>query len=476
MGLLVLLIVAWGGLAFGAVYPWAYEPLLAACAVAGVWGLGRRVPSVRRRVNLPVAAGLALVALAIGAQLVPVSRATILEISPAADTVLRNYDLGYALRVAPPSSTLEPAPAATDIRHPLSVNPPKTQLGLAFLVTFGVFLLGLARGLDGFDLRRFAPGLTGLGVLMALIGIVQKATWNGKVYGFWEPINTSFGAFGPFINRNHFAGWMLMALPIAIGLFSAQVGKGMRGVAPRWRDRLIWFSTPDASRVVLTGFSILVMGLALVMTLSRSGIGGFALALLLSGFQVMRRQAATNKRRMLVGYLVLLAVVSISWAGIDAIAERFAQVDADLGGRSGAWADAWRIHTMFPAAGTGFNTYGTATFFYQTFQVKLAHYVEAHNDYLQILAEGGWLVTVPVLLLVAAFAREVARRFREQHDERMGYWLRLGAVTGIVAMAMQEVVEFSLQMPGNAALFTVLCAIAMRKSSAQGQSADSRTL
>jgi O-Antigen ligase len=468
---LVLLIVAWGCLTFGAVYPWAWQPLIAAWAVAGAWGLLRRVPGVRRRVNTPVALGLLLVVLAIGVQLVPVSRATLMRISPAADEVLRRYDLAYALQVAP---LLARAPAAgmpeprQELRHPLSIDPPKTVRGLVFLGAFGVFLLGLARGFDGFDLRRFAGGLTVLGVLMALIGIVQKATWNGKIYGFWEPINKSFGAFGPFVNRNHFAGWMLMALGIALGLFAGQVARGMRGVEPTWRARLVWFSTPDANRVVLTGFSILAMGLALVMTLSRSGISGFALALLLSGFQVMRTQAAATRRRMLVGYLVLLAVVSVGWAGVDAIVDRFAQVDMQLGGRAGAWADAWRIHHLFPAVGTGFNTYGTATLFYQTVDVKLAHYVEAHNDYLQILAEGGLLVAVPVILLAGLFAREVTRRFREAQDDRTGYWLRVGAVTGILAIAMQEIVEFSLQMPGNTALFAVLCAIAIRRTSGSG--------
>ena len=46
--------------------------------------------------------------------------------------------------------------------------------------------------------------------------------------------------------------------------------------------------------------------------------------------------------------------------------------------------------------------------------------------------------------------------------------MSLGAVTGIVAVAFQEIVEFSLQMPGNAAFFTVLCAIAVRKASVKG--------
>jgi hypothetical protein len=43
-------------------------------------------------------------------------------------------------------------------------------------------------------------------------------------------------------------------------------------------------------------------------------------------------------------------------------------------------------------------------------------------------------------------------------------------VTGIVAIAFQEIVEFSLQMPGNATLFTILCAIAVRRASVKARS------
>jgi hypothetical protein len=214
----------------------------------------------------------------------------------------------------------------------------------------------------------------------------------------------------------------------------------------------------------MTGFSLLVMGLALAMTLSRSGISCFLLAITISGVHVLRHQATTTKQRLLSGYLVAVFIAAVSWAGIDAIGERFAQVDWELGGRAGAWSDAWRIHQMFPVFGTGFNTYGTATLLHQQFQVKDAHYVEAHNDYLQLLTEGGYLVAVPVLVLVVVFAWQVRARFRDGRDDRTGYWLRLGAVTGIVAMAFQEIVEFSLQMPGNFVLFATLCAVAIRKA------------
>jgi O-antigen ligase len=91
--------------------------------------------------------------------------------------------------------------------------------------------------------------------------------------------------------------------------------------------------------------------------------------------------------------------------------------------------------------------------------------VEAHNDYLQLLVEGGWLIAVPALVLMGLFGWQVRSRFREGRDDRTGYWIRLGAVTGIIAIAFQEIVEFSLQMPGNAAFFTILCAIAIRRTS-----------
>jgi O-antigen ligase len=467
MAWLLLIIVAWGALAFGAIYDWARWTLLAACVAAGAWGFVRTVPRERWRVQRAVLAGLLLVALAVGSQLVPLDRHTLRAMSPATDAFLKEYDVRYAMTPfdSRASEELARGRAPSELHHPLSIDPPRTWVGLACLAGFGFMLLGLARGIGGRDLRVFAPGIVAFGVLMSMFGIVQKALWNGKVYGFWEPINTGAGAFGPFINRNHFAGWMLLALPLAVGYFASIVAKGMVGVKPGWRQRIIWFSTPAASRAVLSGFALLVMGFALAMTLSRSGISCFLLATVISGFSVLRRQSTTTKGRLLSTYLVLVFVVAIAWAGIDTIAARFAEVDWKLGGRAGAWDDGWRIHESFPWFGTGLNTYGSATVLLQRFEKATAHYVEAHNDYLQLLVEGGWLVAVPALLLALAFVREVRRRFREGLDDRTGYWIRLGAVTGLVAIAFQEIVEFSLQMPGNAALFTILCAMAVRRAS-----------
>ncbi len=152
----------------------------------------------------------------------------------------------------------------------------------------------------------------------------------------------------------------------------------------------------------------------------------------------------------------------MGWAGLDAVAKRFAAAQwEDVGGRLGAWTDAWRIARDFPLTGVGLNAFGEAMLDYQTDYTDRYHFASAHNDYAQLLAEGGLLVGLPILLTLAAFVRQIRRRFREAQDDTMTYWLRAGAVTGLVAIALQEVVEFSLQMPGNAVLFVVLAAIAL---------------
>jgi O-antigen ligase len=116
----------------------------------------------------------------------------------------------------------------------------------------------------------------------------------------------------------------------------------------------------------------------------------------------------------------------------------------------------------YPIAGTGLNTYSVAMIFYQQFN-RPVRYSQAHNDYLQLAAEGGLLLTVPAAIAIVVFVRVLRRRFA-QETSASTYWIRRGAVVGLLAIALQEIVEFSLQMPGNAFLFAVLCAIALHRT------------
>src|SRR5262245_26417694 len=88
----------------------------------------------------------------------------------------------------------------------------------------------------------------------------------------------------------------------------------------------------------------------------------------------------------------------------------------------------------------------------------------AHNDYLQIASDGGLLLLMPVALAVWVFVSAVQQQFAGDDRRSLRYWVRAGAVVGLLSIALQSVVEFSLQIPGNAALFCALCAIALQRS------------
>lgn len=439
----VLFLTAWGALAFGAVYPWAFLPLFVASGLAGLTMFLIRFGSGNLGV-FPVLTLVLLVA-AVGFQLVPISISTIRSISPTTDLLLLRSSIGY-----PPSSGT----------HPLSIDPRATLIGFSALSAISVLLLGLARAITRDDTFQIARGIAILGAVLAIAGIIQKAMWNGKIYGFWTP-NEPGDSFGPFVNRNHFAGWVLMSAPLCVGYLFSRASRATRSLRPGLRNRLVWLSSAEASEIILVGFAVLLMALALTLSGSRSGMLGLLAALALSSWFVARRQTASG-RAVLMGYLVFVVFLSAWWTGFDTIAARFSfSGAAGTEGRLGIWKDTWNVATLFPIVGTGFNTFQVAALFYQT--VDPQHYFSAsHNDYLQLVAEGGALVCIPAALVMLTFAWIIRSRVRERSVDPSDYWLRIGAVTGILAIGLQEFVDFSLQIPGNAVLFAVVLAIAIR--------------
>jgi O-antigen ligase len=461
---LVLAAVAWGALAFGAVYAWAYTPLMAAVAVTGLAAIAtdrdRRVPT------RGLAIGLAVIAAAILLQLVPLSHSILATISPGTDRFLSAYDLSYRVAVNAP----EGVGAAASSARPLSLLPEKTTLGFFLFAALALLLLGAVRIVSAVGAQAVVRGLVILGTILAVIGVVQYAlsggeTYKLKIYGFWTPRYRA-SPFGPFINRNHFAGWVLMVLPFALtSAYSAFFSERRPGM--EMRHFIAWLSSsPSAARMQLMALAAVVMVLSVLMSNSRSGMAAMGAGFVLVALAFIRRQSSRKAR---IATIVSLAAIGLSvgaWAGLDRLTSRAATVSGDFasaGGRVGVWRDALRIIGDFPVAGTGLDTFGHATILYQSGD-RSVHFQEAHNDYLQLAAEGGLLIGVPVLATLVVVVRQIRQRFREAPKDGTTYWIRVGAVIALACIGLQSLVEFSLQMPGNAVLFVIVLAIALHRS------------
>lgn len=461
----VLLLVVWGALAFGAVYPWAYAPLLAGCATVGSVGIVSNRSRAFSRNSRAALFALLAIAAAVMLQLVPLPSAVLAAVSPSADTFLTNHDLNYALGGNGGSPDAR-------VWHPLSLAPRDTALGLAFLISFMILLAGLTPALSRTRVRRLATAIVAFGAVLALVGIVQKAVlgdhaWVGmKIYGFWSPANLMSTPFGPYVNKNHFAGWMLMGLPLALGV-ALGLAEQARRTVHGWRSAILWLSSPDGGRFQMMLIAVLLMAASVLMTKSRSGVAGLVAAVVILSVAAGRRFGSARAGFAAMVSLGGLFLIVFTFAGADFAARISNQMDGTTL-RKSIWSDSATIVGDFPVAGTGLNTFGTAMIRYQT-QQKDQHFQEAHNDYLQVLVEGGMLVAIPALAALFLLARAVYRRFSAHDDEPLMYWIRVGATTGLVAILAQALVEFSLQMPGNAVMAVVLLAIALHEPSAHSR-------
>jgi hypothetical protein len=451
-------VIAWGALAFGAVYPWAFMPLLAACALTGALGLVLyRARPLNRGTRLGLFALLVVIAGGL-IQLIPLPPGVLRGVSPSTDAFLTNYDLAYSLAVT--ADGAQPW-------HPLSLSPRATLVGVSLVAGFTLFLAGLTRALSSSRARHLAASIVVFAVVLAIIGIVQKVVlgehaWGGmKIYGFWKPQNLLSTPFGPYINKNHFAGWMLMALPLALGVAMGKLEHAVRHARGGLRSVLLWLSSPQGGRLQLTLLAVFVMAASLLMTRSRSGVGCLAVAMVLMSVAVRRRFGSRRAGWTAFAGLGVFFLVVFTIAGAELAARITNRLDA-MELRKNIWTDSATMIRDFPLTGTGLNTFGTAMIRYQTSQSD-QHFQEAHNDYLQVVVEGGLLIALPALAALLLIVRAIRQRFAEKVDDTQTYWVRVGAVVGLATIATQAAVEFSLQMPGNAALFVVLLAIALHE-------------
>jgi O-antigen ligase len=140
--------------------------------------------------------------------------------------------------------------------------------------------------------------------------------------------------------------------------------------------------------------------------------------------------------------------------------------------RTGIWSDTLRLAADFPFFGSGF---GTLAEVYPRYQSVYAgqRLIHAHNDWVQLFAEGGLAGTLAVLALVGGYGAAAVRRLGRRRD-REAVALALGGLTGMVAFLLHSFTEFNAHIPANALWFTVLAALTLKALASRGRLANTR--
>jgi O-antigen ligase len=354
--------------------------------------------------------------------------------------------------------------AAPGTWHSISIHPWATKQDLLKLLAYAsVFIVIINHVREQQQVDRLVKTIMVFGFILVVFALVQKATWNGRVYWFY-PVGAhdesvrNFAIWGPFLNRNHFAGYLAMIIPLGLSLLLYRASRTDRSRYASWTGRLAALLTSSGfSSLGVWGLVSLVMAAALFMTLSRGGIISFLCSLTLL-YSLARQR--TGLRRMIapLAFIGMVLLLVIFFAGWDRISARFEQLTEDRNlKRASVWEDSLVMARDFPLLGTGYGTFGSIYSRYQTHSA-MTFYDHAHNDYMELLTDTGLIGFATAATLAGIFAAMVIRQWRSR---RRTYVKALGAggIASCAAMLVHGMTDFNLHIPANAMLLTVVAGI-----------------
>jgi O-antigen ligase len=388
----------------------------------------------------------------VAAQLIPLSASARERLSPHAIQIDR------ALR-------LDGAPDRVPMQA-LSIDGDATAwafaLGAAYIGLFFCARSIFSRG----GVRTVSRGVAWLGLGLTALVAVQRPTSPSMLYWYFRPLDAGASPYGPFVSRNALATWLAMAVPIAIGYFVARERSDRRahfGIVAR-------LEAMDSTQMMLAATAGLMIGAVFAST-SRAGILGMAVGLL-SFLAVSHTRIRSGRAAVwIVASIGALAVIALMFGNFGALAMRLqSSTEAGEWGRPAIWRDTWRMTQDFWLAGVGAGAFEKGMLLYQQGS-RVFFFNQAHDEYLQLVAEGGLVLAVPAAVAILTGAALIMHRMRR--DRTPIFWIRAGAIAGIVAVAVQSIWDTGLRTPANGALFAVIAAIAVhqpRESSAEHHS------
>jgi O-antigen ligase len=337
----------------------------------------------------------------------------------------------------------------------LTMDAYATRFFLIHLAVYAVFLAACLTFVNTeARLKKTAVLIIIFGAVMAFFGIMQRLANPDGIYGLRGTPQAV--PFGPFVNQHHFASFMVMTAGLALALlFSKRSGRNTK---------------------VLLAAAVVIMGIAIVFTSSRGGVLAFisvlAFVTMLNFFSgrwsddksVEESGKETQRKIVLIaaaGSLVLVILGSVLLLGGNESLFRGIGVtqiqDGVSNGRAHFWSIALKIFLEHPILGAGLEAFGVAFTKHDTWN-GLFRVEQAHNEYLQTLADAGIVGFACVVAFIYLLFKKGLRTIASARGFRRD--AAIGALAGCFGILIHSFFDFPLRTPSNAFFFLMLCAIA----------------
>lgn len=325
---------------------------------------------------------------------------------------------------------------------------------LALLPPVAVFLYAVQA--NAVQYQRIAVTFVVLAAAQALLGLMQYSAGAHSLLRLgWE---SGGRAIGTYASRDHLAGLLEMALPMSLAMLLAAISKigfieasgaGTRSLPAAVSGRRLYVSFGY-------GLLTLMIFLGLIFTQSRAGVALSMLIVFVAMFSYSFKLGGLNSYGIF-GSLLSIAIGLALMVGLVPVLNRFA-VDPLQDSRWSIFISSWEVIKAYFPVGSGFGTYKEVYQRFHALDLRGVFIHNAHNDYLELLVEGGLAVAVLLLCFLCLYVMQWRAVFKKRQWDR-AHIIQAAAGIGLLALMLHSLVDFNLHIPANLIYFALLAGI-----------------
>jgi len=341
----------------------------------------------------------------------------------------------------------------------LSMVPFETLIFGLIVVLYGLFFWMLNRiHLRKKEMVSIFNTLVLSASIQVIFGLFKLAQGNKMFFLLFYPIEKS--AIRKFLtgtlgNANHFAFFLEMIIPVAMALFFYRLRFFETEIS--FKKRVL--SLTDENKIVMIYFiSIALMGIGIFLTGSRSGIVTMIFLFILFTQLSVYLKLSRDVRRKMTWILVAISGL-VLYFGIHNTVNEFKRSPIAEGGRFTRWPNTVEMVKDYPLLGTGLGTYRYSYFLYDNEPGKWS--THAHNDLLEVLAEGGVVGSGLFFALIGLVIVSIIKKWLQRNHPDVKI-LGLGIMVSIFAVIFHSFFDFSLRIPSNMLVFVLVLVLGIK--------------
>lgn len=280
-----------------------------------------------------------------------------------------------------------------------------------------------------------------------LYGLYLHISGELNVLGIWTKEHYLKDATGTFVNRNHYAGFLAICLPITLAFcLSLDTYKHQRTPKPIYH---YWIALAYTSLVLI----------AITSSHSRMGLTAaiFGTTIMLITKRKLSSATSSQHQGKMVIALIASLILFLLWFGIEDIINRYSHLETG-DGRITIWSSIFDMPIIGWFIGAGPGSFHDLYLLLQP-NTTSARINFAHNDYLEFIFEVGIVMGLVFLFTLLAWVKALVSK-----PALSTSLIKIGALGSISAIALHSIVDFNLQIPASAIYFWVAVGLVVNKN------------